>query len=157
MQKLLLVGWVGAFVCAAAAYPVAALIASSSTEAYLIAAHDPKRVDGERELFNFDPPKAPKDSPQYRKAVIAIYGTLATDEMTRFVFWPKEKYLHPPELPSLTLLAKQGSDEPIQLKTIHFLAGRMTFGASVVGVLLLAVWAIRRRKTKAPPAAAPPA
>ena len=153
MQKLLLVGWIGALLCAAAAYPVAALIASSSTEAYLIAAHDPKRVEGEKELFNFDPPKAPKDSAQYRKAVIGIYGTLVTDEMTRFVFWPKEKYIRPQELPTITLLAKQGSDEPIQLKTVYFLAGRMMVGASVVGVLLLAVWAFRRRKAKAPPAA----
>jgi hypothetical protein len=157
MQKLLLVGWIGAFLCAAAAYPVASLIASSSTEAYLVAAHDPKRVEGERELFNFDPPKAPKDSSQYRKAVIGIYGTLVTDEMTRFVFWPQEKYTHPPELPSLTLLAKQGNDEPIQLKTVYFLAGRTTAGAAVVGLLLLAVWGFRRRKAKAAPPAPPAA
>ncbi|HVE39198.1 MAG TPA: hypothetical protein VNM14_04870 [Planctomycetota bacterium] len=156
MQKLLLVGWIGAFVCAAAAYPVAGLISSSATEAYLIAAHDPKRVEGEKELFNFDPPKAPKDSPQYRKAVIGIYGTLATDEMTKFVFWPKEKYIHPPELPTITLLPKGGNDEPIQLKTVTFMAGRMTVGASVVGLLLLGVWGFRRRK-KTPPAAAPAA
>ena len=154
MQKLLLIGWVGAFVCAAAAYPVAALIASTSTEAYMIAAHDPQRVSGERELFNFDPPKAPKDSPEYRKAVIAIYGTMVTDEMTRFVFWPKEKYIHPQELPTLTLLPKQGEDEPLQLKSIYFLAGRMMAGASAVGLLLLAVWALGRRKAK--PAPAPP-
>src|SRR5205814_6407023 len=75
MQKLLLVGWIGAFLSAAAAYPLAGLIGSSSTEAYLIAAHDPKRVVGAKELFNLDPPKAPKDSPEYRKAVIGIYGT----------------------------------------------------------------------------------
>jgi len=157
MQKLLLVGWIGAFLCAAGAYPVAALIASSSTEAYLIAAHDPKRVEGEKELFNFDTPKVPKDSPQYRKAVIGIYGTLTTDEMTRFVFWPKEKYIHPQELPAITLLAKQGSDEPIQLKTVYFMAGRMTVGASVVGLLLLAVWAFRRRKATPAPGAPPAA
>ncbi len=154
MQKLLLVGWIGAFLCAAGAYPVAGLIGSSSTEAYLIAAHDPKRVEGERELFNFDPPKAPKDSPQYRKAVIGIYGTMAGDEMTRFVFWPKDKYVHPVELPTITLLPKQGNDEPIQLKTVYFMAGRMTVGAAVVGVILLAVWAFRRRKAKAAPPAA---
>jgi hypothetical protein len=154
MQKLLLIGIIGAFAFAALAYPAASIIAASATQAYLVAAHDPKRVEGERELFNFDPPKAPKDSPQYRKAVIGIYGTLATDEMTPFVFWPKEKYIHPAELPTITLLAKQGNDEPIQLKTVYFLAGRMTVGASVVGILLLAVWAFRRRKAKPPP---PPA
>jgi hypothetical protein len=156
MQKLLLVGWIGALLFAAAAYPVAGLIASSATEAYLIAAHDPKRVEGEKELFNFDPPKAPKDSPQYRKAVIGIYGTLATDEMTKFVFWPKERYIHPQELPTITLLAKQGNDEPIQLKTVYFLAGRMTVGAAVVGLLLLAAWGFRRTR-KTPPAATPAA
>jgi hypothetical protein len=157
MQKLLLLGWVGALVFAAAVYPVAGIIASSSTEAYLIAAHDPQRVSGERELFNFEPPKAPKDSPQYRKAVIGIYGTLVTDEVTRFVFWPQEKYIRPAELPSITLLPKQGKDEPVQLKSVYFLAGRATVGAAVVGLLLLAVWALRRKKAKgtpAPPAAA---
>ena len=58
MQKLLLIGSVGAFVCAALVYPIAGIIASGSTEAYLIAAHDPKRVSGEKEFFKFDPPKA---------------------------------------------------------------------------------------------------
>jgi hypothetical protein len=155
MRKLLLIGWIAAFVLAFLTYPVAGLIASSATEAYLISAHNPQRISGEKELFNFDPPKGDKSSPQYRKAVIAIYGTLAGDEMTAFVLVPKEKYVHPTELPSLTLLPvdKDKGENPLQVKTLYFFAPKMMFGFAAGGFVLCILWIILQRKAKA---AAPP-
>lgn len=153
MQKLVLIGWIGSFVGAAAAYPVAGIIASTAVEAYVIGAHPPTRVSGERDLFNFDPPKAAKDSPEYRRAVMAIYGS-QTDDTTQVVLVQKEKFLHPQELPSLTLLPvdKEKNENPLQLKTVHFFAPRFTLGFSVAGAVLLAVWLLlRRRKATATP------
>jgi len=154
MQKLLLIGWIGSFLGAAAAYPVAGMIASTAVEAYVIGAHDPVRVTGERELFNFDPPKAPKDSPEYRRAVMAIYGS-QTDELTKVVLVPKEKFVHPQELPSLTLLPvdKEKKENPLQEKTVYFFALRSVVGFSIGGVVLLLAWLFFRRRK---PTALPP-
>jgi len=155
MRKLLLVAWIAAFGLAFITYPVVGVIASGATQAYIIAAHDAKRVSGEKELFAFDPPKADKASPQYRKAVIAIYGTLVTDEMTPFVLVPKEKFLHPDELPSLTLLPvdKNKGENPLQAKTLFFFAPRLMLGFAGGGFAICILWIILQRKAKA---AAPP-
>ena len=153
MRTLLLAGWAGAFLLAALTYPVAALLASGSVEAYLIAAKDRSAVEVEKAIF--EPPKgASKDSKAYRDAVMRIYGS-QTDEPTRVLFVPKEKFIHPEELPGLTLLPvdKAKGENPLQEKTVYFFASRSVLGFVAAGLVFLVAWALARRKS-APPAAA---
>jgi len=150
MQKLLMAGWIGAFVCAFLCYPIAGLIANGAVEAYVIVPKDPTMRDVEKALF--EPPKGKsKDSPEYRNAVMRIYG-VPTDEPMKVVFVPKDKFIVPDELPTLTLLPKEKNW--VQLKTILWFAPRVMLGASVVGFVLVIVWIILRKK--AAKAAPPP-
>jgi len=154
MRTLLMVGWVGAFVFALATYPVAGIIAGGAVEAYLIAEKDPKSVEVEKAIF--EPPKgAAKESKEYRDAVMRIYGS-QTDEPTKVVFVPKEKFRRPEELPSLILLPvnKEKGENPLQVKTVYFFAQKALLGSAVAGVVLLLAWIVLRRKPKA---ASPPA
>jgi hypothetical protein len=148
MQKLLMVGWIGAFACAFFCYPVAGIIGSGAVEAYVIVPKDPETVKLEKELF--DPPRGKsKDSPEYRNAVMRIYG-VPTDEPVKVVFVPAEKFITPSELPTVKLLPKEKNWT--QLKTIYWFAPRVMLGAAVVGFLLVIAWIILRRKSlKAPP------
>jgi len=150
LQKLLLVGWIGAFICAFLAYPIAGVISSGAVEAYVIVPKDAQSVKDEKELW--DPPKKPKDSPEYRNAVMRIYG-VPTDEPIKVVFVPKEKFIVPEELPTLKLLPKE--KEWTQLKTVLWFTPRIMFGAAVVGFILSIAWIMVRRK--ALKQAAPPA
>lgn len=156
MKALLLVGWVAAFILAIATYPAAAIVARTAVEAYIIAAKDPAAVEVERAIF--EPPKAPKDSKAYRDAVMRIYGS-QTDEATAVVFVPQERFLHPQELPTLTLLPvdKQKGQNPLQVKTVYFFASRSVAGFAVAGIVFLGVWLfLRRKKPSASPAAPTP-
>ena len=151
MQKLLMAGWITAFACAFLCYPVAGLIGSSAVEAYVIVPKDPESVKMEIELF--DPPRGKsKDSPEYRNAVMRIYG-VPTDEPIKVVFVPAEKFIVPAQLPTLKLLPKEKNWT--QLKTIYWFAPRVMLGAAVVGFLLVIVWIILRRQSMKAPAAPP--
>jgi len=150
MQKLLMVGWIGAFACAFLCYPIAGLIANGAVEAYVIVPKDAATRDVEKALF--EPPKGKaKDSPEYRTAVMRIYG-VPTDEPMKVVFVPKDKFIVPDELPTMTLLPKEKNW--VQLKTIFWFAPRVMLGAAVVGFILVIVWIILRKK--AAKAAPPP-
>jgi len=150
MRKLLLAGWVIALALAALAFPVAAILASSATEAYLISGKDPVAIEVEKELFEA-PKGASKDSKEYREAVLRIYG-VPVDEPTKVVFWPAEKFIHPAQLPSLTVLPvyKDKGDNPLQVKTLYFFAGRMAVAAGVAGIVMLFAWLLVRKRP--PPA-----
>jgi hypothetical protein len=153
MKTLLLIGWVGAVTLAAATYPVAHVIDGRAIEAYLIAAKDPKAVEVEKAIF--EPPKgAAKESKEYRDAVMRIYGS-QTDEPTKVVFVPKEKFIHPEELPSLTLLPveKEKGENPLQVKTVYFFAQKAVMGFAAAGVVLLLLWILvgRKKANAAPP------
>ena len=154
MQKLLMVGWIGAFVCAFLCYPIAGIIANGAVEAYVIIPKDPETIAMDDEIF--EPPKGKSmDSPEYRNAVKQIYG-LGPDEPIKVVFVPKEKFIIPKRLPTLMLLPKEKNW--MQLKTVYWFTPRIMFGAAVVGFILSIVWIILRRKTmKAPPPPAKPA
>jgi len=68
MSRLLLILGAAALIVAVLVYPVAAIVAGSAVEAYLIAAKDKSAIDVERAIF--EPPKgASKDSKAYRDAV----------------------------------------------------------------------------------------
>lgn len=152
MQKLLMVGWIGAFVCAFLCYPIVGLIGKGAVEAYVIVPKDATTRDVEKALF--EPPKGKsKDSPEYRNAVMRIYG-VPTDEPMKVVFVPKEKFIVPDELPTITLLPKE--QNWIQLKTVYWIAPRAMLGASVVGFILVIIWTVLRRKAMAAKPPTPP-
>jgi len=149
MSKVLLILGALSLLFAALVYPVALGISGSATEAYLIAGKDPGTFQMNEELF--DPPKgASKESKEYRDEVLRIYG-VPTDETTQVVFWPKEKFIHPKQLPGITILPvyKEKGENPLQVKTVFFFATRMGLGAGLVGVLLAGIGAATRKK-KAP-------
>jgi hypothetical protein len=155
MSKALFVLGAGALAVAALVYPVAAIVAGGAVEAYLIAAKDKSAVEVERAIFEA-PKGASKDSKAYRDAVMSIYGS-QTDDPTRVLFVPADKFLRPPELPSLVLLPidKQKGENPLQVKTVYFFATRTVLGAAVVGIALLGIGAaLRKKKVPAPPPAA---
>jgi len=157
MQKLLLIGWIAAFVCAFLTYPVLGIISSTAVEAWVIAGRDAEGVALGKEMF--DPPKKfSKDSPEYRKEVLNIYGIPVT-EPTKVVFVPKSKFIVPPEMPSITILPKQKDEDPQQLQKFQWIAPRFMLGASAAGFVLVIVWIILRRKSMkaAPPPAQPAA
>src|SRR6185295_16678295 len=156
MQKLLLIGWVSAFACAFLTYPVLGIISSTAVDAWVIVARDPDGVLVEKEMF--EPPKSlAKDSPAYRKQVLNIYG-IPVESPTKVIFVSKSKFINPPELPSITILPKQKTEDPMQLQLLQWLAPRFMFGAAVVGFLLVIVWIVLRRKSlHAPPPPAKPA
>ena len=82
MQKLLLIGWIGSFVCAFLSYPIAGLISSGAVEAYVIVPKDKDSIDVEKAIW--EPPKGKsKDSPEYRNAVMRIYGVPVDDPQQR--------------------------------------------------------------------------
>ncbi|HUR38082.1 MAG TPA: hypothetical protein VM222_01260 [Planctomycetota bacterium] len=154
MSRILLVLGGLAILFAALAYPIAGIVASGAVEAYIIAGKDPTVVEVDRQIFEA-PKGAAKDSKAYRDAVMGIYGSV-TDEPTKVLFVPAEKFKRPPELPTLTLLPidKQKGENPLQVKTVYFFASRLAAGAAVVGALFILTGFLSRRK-KAPPA--PPA
>ena len=152
MRKVLVVLSCIAFVFAVLVYPVAWGIALTATEAYLIAGKDPTAISVEEELF--EPPKgASKDSKEYRDAVLRIYG-VPTDETTKVVFWPKEKFVHPKQLPSLTILPvyKEKGENPLQVKTVYFFASRLALGAAITAGIGAALARMSRKKAAPPPA-----
>jgi hypothetical protein len=153
MTKALTILGILAIAVAALAYPAAGIIASTATEAYMIAGKDPSTREIEEGLFEA-PKGASKESKEYRDAVLRIYG-VPTDETTSIVFEPKEKYIRPALLPSISILPvfKEKGENPWQVKTIYFLASRTTLGAVVAGVFLLGLARVLRKK----PAAAPTA
>ncbi len=151
MSRILLVLGGLAFLSSALVYPIAGILASGAVEAYLISAKDPSAVKVEQEIFEA-PKGVSKDSKVYRDAVMGIYGSV-TDEPTKVLFVPAEKFVRPKELPTLTLLPidKQKGENPLQVKTVYFFASKTTGGAAAFGALF-ALAALFTRKKKAPPA-----
>jgi hypothetical protein len=150
MRKLLLAGWIIALTMGGLSYPVAAILASGATEAYLISGKDPSAIEVEKELFEA-PKGVSKDSKEYREAVLRIYG-VPVDEPTKVVFWPPEKFIHPAQLPSLTVLPvyKDKGDNPLQVKTLYFFAGRIAVAAGATGMVLLAAWRLAATRPPSP-------
>ena len=150
MQKLLMVGWIGAFVCAFLCYPILGLLSNMAVDAYIIVPKDKESQLVEEEIW--EPPKGKsKDSPEYRESVLRIYG-VPTEEPTKVLFVPQDKFIVSRHAPSLKILPKE--QNWVQLKTFYFLAPRVMLGAAVVGFLLVLPWIMLRKKAQK--AAAPP-
>jgi hypothetical protein len=154
ITKFLRVGWLLAFACTILAYPAVWGISTTATEAYFITPFDAKRVEINRGMFQLDEPNPA--SPDYPRKVMAIYG-LPNAEPDRVVLVSQEKFLRPPELPSLTLLPvdKAKGENPLQEKTIYFLARWTVRGAGSAGLLLFLLWRVALRARRPPAASSP--
>jgi hypothetical protein len=154
MIKLLRIGGLLSVAFAVLVYPAIAGIAATAVEVYLVPAKDPSLVEQEKILF--DPEGMKKDSPEYRKAVISIYG-LPTEETTSVVFVSDAQLTRPPELPGILILAvdKHKGENPMQTKTLWFFAKYLAGGSAFAGALLLGLsaWLGRRKPGAAAPAA----
>lgn len=141
------VGWMGAVAVALLAFPAAAILASTATEAVMIQPHDPSVVEVNRGMWQLDPPD-PK-APDFEKQVIAIYGNGST--RVKAVFVPKSRFIHPEELQGLVLLTvdKQKGENPLQAQTVWFVATWLLIGSAWAGVLLCGLWQFLRVRQRA--------
>ena len=148
LMRLLKIGWIAAFAVAVASYPLAALLSSSSTEVLLVAPHSPEGVTLNRDLWELDHP-GPATGEEATE-VIRLYGNSGNDPV-EVVFVDEHRFLHPEELPSLTLLPvdKQKGENPLQVQTLYFFAQIFLIGGSTAGVVLLALsfWLRRKGRT----------
>lgn len=149
-MKLLRFGWIVSIAAAALTYPTGWVLYNTGTEAQLITPNSPDVVELNQGLFELDPPDA-KD-PAFAKKVIEIYGN-SVDKPMRVLFVPKSRFLHPKEMPSLTLLPvdKQKGENPLQAQTVWFFAKFVVLGACTGGGVLLGVWILLRRRRATPP------
>jgi len=108
-----------------------------STEVLLISPKDAEVVAFEKELW------------EDGDSVAAIYG-IPTDSPIKLVFVDEDKLIHPEEDPSLVLMPvdKQLGENPLQLKTVWFVAQRaaLVFGAFSLVALFGGFLFSRRRK-----------
>lgn len=83
--------------------------------------------------------------------VAAIYGVPSGRPM-RVLFPSKENVVRPPENPRLRLLLidKQRGENPLQVKTVWFVAWRLGAGLAVLGALCLGVGFLWRRRSEPP-------
>ena len=140
---------IGAFAVAALTYPSLWALERFAVEAWLITPHHPQKVEVNRGLFLLDAP-GPSDR-DYPRKVMEVYGN-PTGEPVRVLFVPRGRFVHPPELPSLTLLTveKEKGENPLQVQTLRFLSARLAGGASLVGGLLFGLgFLLQRRRTPA--------
>ena len=108
-----------------------------ATEVLMIIPKDADVVAFEKELWEEGDP------------VAEIYG-VPTDQTVKLVFADKDKLIRPIEDPSLVLMPvdKQAGENPLQAKTVWFIAHRAAvgFGAFAVAALLGAFLFNRRRR-----------
>jgi len=126
---------------AVAAFPAAWVLDRMATEVQLLDAFPPDRVVVNRGL---DAPS--RDDPELSKKVASLYG-IPLGPPTRVLLVPRERFVHPEELPSLALLPvdKARGEDPLQMRTVRFFAKWTALGAALVAFPLL-VLSLRRRR-----------
>ena len=153
MLKLLKAFWIMSYLVVALAYPAAWGIARTATEAILITPFHPSKVVVNREM---DAPD--KKDPDFEKKVAALYGIVSEKKLVVFV--PKERFLHPEEMPEMTLLPidKDKGENPLQLQTIYFFAKWTVTGAGAAAISLMVLWLLlsRRQAGRMTSGSAPP-
>jgi len=140
--KYLRAAWIAAFALAGLVAAIAALLAATAKEVRVVTPHDPAVVALNREL---DAP-SPED-PDFARKVMELYGN-PLSEPWRVLFVPDERILHPEEMPALALLPvdKDRGENPLEVKTVLFLARWIGGGGLAAGAVLLAAWAALRRR-----------
>ncbi len=155
MNALLRLAWILALIVSVLALGVEWYAKASAVEAYIIAAKDPSMVEMNRATFI--PSSTDKSSPEFRREVMAIYGS-PSDDIDRVLFVPHEKFVRPGELPGLVLLPvdKMKNENPQQLKSVLFFTRPVRYGALFMAFIAYVVWRLKRRQEPPPPAPAAP-
>ena len=148
MIKVAKGGFILAFVFVFSTYPIVWFLSKNAVSAYIIVGKDPQLVETEKAIF--DPPTKDKASPEYRRAVMNIYG-MAVDEPTPVLFVAQDKFLKPQELPTITLLPvnKEKGENPFQVKTLWFFARWVMRGAAAVAFVLYVLWRVLIKRAAA--------
>jgi hypothetical protein len=151
MKTLLLVSSIIGFGVAGGTYPLVLILDHGATEAYIYDPYPPETVMVNRDPSMINLP--PKADPKYPRKVMELYG-FPSEEPNRLVFVSRDRFFHPEEMPSLTMLPvnKQKGENPLQVKTLYFFARYMVLCSAPVSVVMMAVYAFLSRKA-APPAA----
>jgi len=154
IKKLILpVLGVGALLTAAAIPLVASAVKSGAVEVYLLLPHQDKGTIEVNE-FMFD---AKPDDPDYDKKLMQVYGV--PTEKKEAVIVDKSKLVAAKQKPSLVWLPvdKTKGENPLQAKTVDFVAKLAAGGAVQVGALFLILALLFACATPAPPARSPAA
>lgn len=163
MKKILLPGLgIGAILTGLVGVPLAAgAIRSTAVEVYQLTPHAPDVVSVNLDLWNFDNPD-PAKTPNYDRKLMGNYG-LPNENKDVLVLVDKSKLVYPAgkdKRPDLVFLPvdKQKGENPLELKTVDFVAPLVRIGALIVGALFLGLHfilkKIRGRASSAPPPAA---
>lgn len=150
MKKFILpVLGLGAWVTAALLGPIAAGITSGATEVLFLTPHKPEVVSVNKDLWDFDPPD-PK-TPNYDRKLIEVYGLVGSTK-EKVVGLDRSKLLFPAgknkdgteKRPDLFVLPvdKEKGENPLQAKTVEFVAHLLRGGAVIVGAGFLILWAL---------------
>ncbi len=144
MRKLLQVLWILGFAVTALVYPAAWVIESRSVEVILVSPADPRAWEGNRILFELD--ENDRTAPDYPKKVVAIYGI--EHETKRFVFLPRDRVFHPPELPTLNLLLQDTNqgEHFVQFQTVAYFAKWAVTGSGLSAIAFLVLWLVLKRR-----------
>ncbi len=158
--------WILAFVVSAVSYPAGLVIVQmAGVRAQMIfefsvsesikdeAQRQKKREEAiavNRGMFDAD-----KNAPTYSREVMELYGQPSNEEAV-FLFVPRDRFFHPEELPSLTLLRvdKDKKEMPVEGAPFLFFAQWISHGCAIGGVVLMILWAWLRRRAAAKAAAA---
>ena len=138
-KVLIIAGVVAALLVGAALITAKVIDDQYATEVLLITPKDADVVEFEKELWEEGDP------------VADIYG-VPTDSKIKLAFADEAKLIHPEEDPSLVLMPvdKQAGENPLQVKTVWFVAHRaaLGFGAFSIASLFAGFFLSRRRKLR---------
>ncbi len=139
-MKRIRIGAIAALVATLLAFPAGWLASLAAVEVWIVTPHSPETVGLNQELITAEEAKDPR-------RVLEIYGN-PVGEPIRVLFVPRDRIVHPKEMPSLAILPvdKTKGENPLQLQTVWFLARWATAGAAVVGFLLVTVLVIAPRR-----------
>ncbi len=136
-KVLIIAGVVAAFLVGAILVAATVIDDHYATEVLLITPGDAEVVAFEKELWEEGDP------------VADIYG-VPTDRPIKLAFVDEDKLIRPEEDPSLVLMPvdKQAGENPLQIKTVWFIANRaaVVFGVFSLAALLGGFFFSRRRK-----------
>lgn len=147
MKKILLPGLgLGAWVVALLIQPIAEGVKSGAVDVYLLIPHQDKNtVEANEFLFSAKP-----TDPDYDKQIMQIYGV--PTEKREKVLVDASKIVHAKQKPGLAWLPvdKTKGENPLQAKTVDFVAKLLSAGAVETGMLLLVTFLMFKLAAPAP-------
>ncbi len=141
LQRLLKLGALAALAVAVLVWPIYFGIKSTAVTYQQIAPVDPAALAANRYLYSEDPTGKDAD-------IVAIYG-LAIDGPTDYVLVDEALVIHPEEKPSLALLRRPATGQPLQVAGLFSRLAYLSVGAFLAALVLGALrWLLVRRHRK---------